>query len=175
MKNIILLLSVALFLSGNAQKAVKVKELKLKYTLPDSWNAEAYASPAPWENTSNNLCKCAGILFFKSHKNGKMNVVIYPSTTSGLDSTKRNFVGALRFEPVEKYDKSKNSFFSFEKRKSNFTDTKTNKKSFEVLRYLTKIEGTHYIIYAWQENAGVLNPTVEKELYEMVNGIEPIN
>ncbi len=174
MKFFYILVCIAISTIAIAQKAVKVKELKLKYTLPDSWNAEAYVAEQPWENTSNKLCKCAGILFFKAHKNGKMNVVIYPTTTSGLDSTKRNFVGTLRFENVEKYDKTKNAFFSFQKKSSFFTDIKTNKKAYDVVRYLTKIEDRHYIIYAWQESANLLNPTVEKELYEMVNGIEPL-
>ena len=174
MKKIILFFCLSLSLVITAQKAVKVKELKLKYTLPENWNAETYATEQPWESANNSLCKCAGILFFKAHKNGKMNVVIYPTTTSGLDSTKRNFVGSLRFENVEKYDKSKNSFFSFQKKSSHFTDTKTNKKSYDVIRYQTKIEDRSYIIYAWQESTNLLNPTVEKELYEMVNGIEPL-
>lgn len=174
MKNLILCLCVLVSSLVIAQKAVKVKELKLKYTLPENWNAEVYAGEQPWETGTNPLCKCAGILFFKAHKNGKMNVVIYPTSTSGLDSAKRNFVGSLRFENVEKYDKTKNAFFSFQKKTSHFTDTKSNKKSFEVVRYLTKIENRSYIIYAWQESMNLLNPTVEKELYEMVNGIEPL-
>ncbi len=174
MKNFIIFLFIGLTTSILAQKAVKVKELKLKYTLPANWNAESYVGEQPWELGNNSLCKCAGILFFKSHKNGKMNVVIYPTTTSGLDSAKRNFVGSLRFENVEKYDKTKNSFFSFQKKSSNFTDIKTNKKSYDVIRYLTKIEDRSYIIYAWQESMNLLNPTVEKELYEMVNSIEPL-
>jgi len=174
MKNFIIFLFIGLTTSILAQKSVKVKELKLKYTLPANWNAESYVGEQPWELGNNSLCKCAGILFFKSHKNGKMNVVIYPTTTSGLDSAKRNFVGSLRFENVEKYDKTKNSFFSFQKKLSNFTDIKTNKKSYDVIRYLTKIEDRSYIIYAWQESMNLLNPTVEKELYEMVNSIEPL-
>ncbi len=174
MKNSLLIVAVLMCVNLVAQKAVKVKELKLKYTLPDSWNAEAYVAEQPWENTTNKLCKCAGMLFFKAHKNGKMNVVIYPSTTSGLDSAKRNFVGNLRFENVEKYDKTKNAFFSFQKKSSSFTDIKTNKKAYDVIRYVTKIEDRHYIIYVWQESINLLNPTVEKELYEMVNGIEPL-
>ena len=72
--------------------------------------------------------------------------MVYPSTQSGLDSTKRNFVGALRFENVEKYDKTKNKYFSFERKKSNFTDSKTNKKSFDVIRYFAKVEDHFYDI-----------------------------
>jgi hypothetical protein len=107
MKNLILFLLLVTTGYIVAQKAVKVKELKLKYTLPEYWNAEVYAGEQPWEIGTNALCKCAGILFFKAHKNGKMNVLIYPTTSSGLDSAKRNFVGSLRFENVEKYDNTK--------------------------------------------------------------------
>lgn len=92
----------------------------------------------------------------------------------GLDSTKRNFVGALRFENVEKYDKTKNKFFSFERKKSNFTDSKTNKKSFDVIRYLAKVDDHFYIIYSWQENVSLMSPQIEKELFEMINAIEPL-
>ena len=103
-----------------------------------------------------------------------MNVVIYPSTQSGLDSTKRNFIGNLRFENVEKYDKTKNKFFSFERKRSNFTDIKTNKKSFEVIRYFAKVDDHFYFIYAWQENMNALSPSNEKEIYEMINTVEPM-
>ncbi len=159
-----------------AQETVKSKALKLKYTPPAGWNAQEFGSPTSlnWEEQGNALCKCSGLSFFKSHKDGKMNVVVYPSTQSGLDSIKRNFVGNLRFDNVEKYDKTKNKFFSFEKKRSNFTDIKTNKKSFEVIRYYAKVEDHFYIIYVWQENMNALSPSNEKEIFEMVNAIEPI-
>ncbi len=172
-KHITLTLLLAAFASF-AQETIKSKILKLKYTPPAGWNAEEFGGKTNWEESGNNLCKCSGVYFFRTHKDGKMNVVIYPSTQSGLDSTKRNFVGSLRFENVEKYDKTKNKFFSFERKKSNFTDSKTTKKSFEVIRYLAKVEDHFYVIYAWQESMNALNSTNEKELYEMVNAIEPI-
>ena len=157
-----------------AQETVKSKPLKLKYSLPAAWIAEEFGDKLSWETTGNNLCKCSGIMFSKQHKDGKMNVLIYPSSQSGLDSTKRNFAGNLRFENVEKYDKTKNKFFSFEKKKSNFTDTKTNQKSFDVIRYFGKVEDHFYIIYAWQENKGLMSPQIEKELFEMINSIESL-
>lgn len=157
-----------------AQQTVKSKPLKLKYTLPAGWNAQEFGSPASWEEQGNNLCKCSGILFYKSHKDGKMNVLVYPSTQSGLDSAKRQMVGSLHFDDVQKYDKTKNKNFSFERKKSNFTDSKTKAKSYEVFRYFAKVEDHFYIIYAWQENMQALNSTNEKELYEMVNAIEPL-
>jgi hypothetical protein len=175
MKNITFILLACLTLTVVAQKTEKSKVLKLKYTLPAGWNAQEFGSPASvnWEEQGNNLCKCSGILFFKSHSDGKMNVVVYPSTQSGLDSAKRNAVGNLVFENVQKYDKSKNKFFSYERKKSNFTDRKTKAKSFEAFRYFVKVEDHFYIIYTWQENMQTLNSTNEKELYEMVNSIEP--
>jgi hypothetical protein len=80
----------------------------------------------------------------------------------------------LVFENVQKFDKTRNNSFSFERRKSNFTDKKTKTKSYEVFRYFTKIEDHFYIIYAWQENMQTLNSTNEKELFTMVNAIEPL-
>ena len=176
MKKLIYILSACFALSLSAQQSAKSKVLKLKYTLPAGWNAQEFGSPTSinWEEQGNNLCKCSGISFFKSHKDGKMNVVVYPSTQSGLDSAKRNFVGNLMFENVQKYDKTKNKFFSFERRKSNFINSKTKAKSYEVFRYFAKIEDHFYIIYAWQENMQALNSTNEKEIYEMVNAIEPL-
>lgn len=176
MKKIALIVLACITLTVAAQKTEKSKALKLKYTLPAGWNAQEFGSTTTvnWEEQGNSLCKCSGILFFKSHKDGKMNVLVYPTTQSGLDSTKRNAAGNLVFENVVKYDKTKNKSFSFERKKSNFIDSKTKTKSFEVFRYYAKIEDHFYIIYTWQENMQALNSTNEKELYEMVNAIEPL-
>jgi hypothetical protein len=174
MKKVFLFLLIATTSVTIAQETIKSKPLKLKYTPPSGWVAEEFGAKLNWEEAGNALCKCSGVKFTKQHKDGKMNVIIYPSTQSGLDSTKRNFVGALRFENVEKYDKTKNKFFSFERKKSNFTDTKTNKKSFDVIHYYAKIEDHFYIIYSWQENTSLMSPQIEKELFEMINAIEPL-
>ncbi len=174
MKKLFLFLLITAASIISAQETVKSKPLKLKYAPPSGWVAEEFGSKLNWEETGNALCKCSGVKFTKQHKDGKLNVVVYPSTQSGLDSTKRNFVGALRFENVEKYDKTKNKFFSFERKKSNFTDSKTNKKSFDVIRYLAKVDDHFYIIYSWQENVSLMSPQIEKELFEMINAIEPL-
>lgn len=174
MKNITLLLFLSFSFAAFAQKPIKSKLLQLKYTTPDGWSAEEFGGPNNWEETGNTLCRCSGIAFSKPHKDGKMHVVVYASTRSGLDSAKRNFVGHLHFENVEKYDKTTNKNFSFEKRKSNFMDMKTKTKSFEVIRYQAKLEDHFYIIYAWQESMNALNSTNEKELVTMVNAIEPL-
>lgn len=176
MKHLILCLLAMHSSLAIAQKSVKVKELKIKYTLPEGWNINSYITDQPWEATSNVLCKCAALHFFSPNKNGQFNVVVYPTTISGLDSAKRSFVGTLRFEGVEKYDKTKNEFFSFEKRHSFFVDTKKGtQKSFEVIRYIAKLKDRAYIFYAWQENMNLLNPTVEKDLTKMINAIEPLD
>lgn len=175
MKTTLFILATVISVSLSAQ-TVKSKVLKLKYTPPAGWNAQEFGSPTStnWEEQGNTLCKCSGVSFYKMHKDGKMNVVVYPSTQSGLDSSKRHLVGTLHFEDVQKYDKTKNKYFSFERKKSNFTDSKTKAKSYEVFRYFAKVEDHYYIIYAWQENMQALNSTNEKELYEMVNAIEPL-
>ncbi len=174
MKKIALLLALSFSFVAFAQKPIKSKILQLKYTTPDGWSAEEFGGLTNWEESGNALCKCSGLSFSKPHKDGKMHVVVYASTRSGLDSAKRNFVGNLHFENVEKYDKTTNKNFSFERRKSNFMDVKTKAKSFEVIRYQAKHEDHFYIIYAWQENMGALNSTNEKELVAMLNAIEPL-
>ncbi|MBA3682677.1 MAG: hypothetical protein H0W73_16170 [Bacteroidetes bacterium] len=169
-----LFLSLAITAASTAQ-TFKSKPLKLKYTPPAGWIAEEFGDILDWEKSGNNLCKCSGVKFSKQHKDGKMNVLVYPSTQSGLDSTKRNFVGSLVFTDVQKYDKTKNKAFSFERKKSNFVDAKkNNEKSFDVIRYFTKVEDHFYIIYAWQENKQLMSPQTEKELFEMINAIEPL-
>ena len=176
MKTLSLILCICVAINVTAQKTEKSKALKLKYVLPAGWNVQEFGNPITtnWEELGNSLCKCSGILFSKSHPDGKMNVVVYPSAQSGLDSAKRNAVGNLIFNNVQKYDKTRNNSFSFERRKSNFTDSKTKAKSFEVYRYFAKMEDHFYIIYAWQENMQMLNSKNEKELLEMVNAIEPL-
>ncbi|MBA2611577.1 MAG: hypothetical protein H0U95_06375 [Bacteroidetes bacterium] len=170
----ILLLSLAITAISTAQ-TIKSKSLKLKYTAPAGWIAEEFGDALDWEKSGNALCKCSGVKFSKQHKDGKMNVLVYPSTQSGLDSTKRNFVGSLVFTDVQKYDKTKNKAFSFERKKSNFVDArKSNEKSFDVIRYQTKVDDHFYIIYTWQENKQLMSPQTEKELFEMVNAIEPL-
>ena len=156
-------------------QTVKSKPLKLKYTPPEGWSTEEFGSKTSWDESGNAMCKCSGASFIKQHKDGKLHVVIYPSSVSGLDSLKREGVGPLHFDAVEKYDKTTNKNFSFEKRKSYFTDTKTNKKSFETVKLKAKVEDHYYILYLWQENNGILSAGTEKLLMEMVNGIEPIN
>ena len=101
-----------------------------------------------------------------------MNVVVYPSTVSGLDSAKRNFVGPLQFVEVEKYDNIRNNDISFQRKKSNFIDAKTKSKSFEVYRYFAKVDDHYFIIYAWQENMQMLTSTNQKLVLDMVNAIE---
>jgi len=171
MKNLILTLLISL--STLLQAQTKSKNLKIKYTLPAGWNAEEFGGKAPWEDAGNTFCHCAGAFFYRQHKDGKMNVVIYPSTQAGLDSTKRNFVGTLHFEDVVKYDNVRSNGMSLQRKKSNFTDSKTGAKSFEAFRYFTKVEDHFYIIYAWQESMQPLNSTNERELLQMVNAIEP--
>jgi hypothetical protein len=171
MKNLVFLLLISLFTSSPAQ-TIKSKNLKIKYTPPAGWNAEEFGDKSPWETGENPLCKCSGAHFSKSHKDGKMHVVLYPSTQAGLDSTKRNGVVQLRFEDVVKFDRVRINGVSFERKKSNFTDTKTNAKSFEVYRYFAKVEDRFYIIFAWQENMQTLNSSNEKEIFAMINAIE---
>ena len=174
MKTLITSLFLLIAVCSLSQETIKSKPLKIKYTLPQGWIAEEFGGKASWEEAGNALCHCSGILFTKQNKDGKMKVLVYPSTVPGLDSAKRNMVGSLKFEDVQKYDKTKNKHFSFERKRSNFTDAKTGAKSYEVMRYYTKVEDHFYIIYAWQENMGLLNSVSEKELTEMVNGIEPL-
>ena len=69
---LILLVSVSL----HAQKAVKSKNLQLKYTLPENWSAEEFGGMSPWEDGNSAYCKCAGVDFSKPHKDGKMHVVV---------------------------------------------------------------------------------------------------
>lgn len=171
MRILLSLMFIGLMAFSQAQ-SVKSKNLKIKYTPPAGWNVEEFGGKSPWEEAGNEMCHCSGAHFSKSHKDGKMHVVIYASTQSGLDSTKRNGVGNLHFEDVVKYDRVRNNDMSFERKKSNFTDTKTKAKSFEAYRYFVKVEDHFYIIYAWQENMQTLNSTNEKELFAMVNAIE---
>lgn len=179
MKKFGFLVLMLLTLGLSSQKAVKSKVLKLNYTLPEGWNAREFGNPKSknWEEggkgpESTGLCQCSGISFFKSHKDGMMNVVVYPSTASGLDSTKRNLVGALQFQDVEKYDNIRNNGISFQRKKSNFLDSKTKSKSYEVYRYFAKVDDHYFIIYAWQENMQFLTSLNQKLLFEMVNAIE---
>lgn len=169
MKNILFLSLLCLSLVVNGQKA---KNMKVKYTLPAGWNAEEFGGKSPWEEPGNTMCKCSGLYFFRTHKDGKMNVVLYPSTQSGLDSTKRDAVGNLRFENVEKFDRVRHNDVSFERRRSNFTDIKSKSKSFEVFGYFAKVDDHFYIIYAWQENMQAISPTNERDLVEMIKGLE---
>ncbi|HQQ94987.1 MAG TPA: hypothetical protein PLQ93_10565 [Bacteroidia bacterium] len=174
MKTLCLILMIGFSAAVTAQKSFKSKPLRIKYSLPEAWNVQEFGKPntKTWEEAGNELCACSGILFYRSHKDGKMNVVLYPSTQSGLDSAKRDFVGKLKFVDVEKYDNIRNNGMSFRRKKSNFTDTKTGAKSFEVYRYFTKVDDHYYIIYAWQENMQVLSSTNEKMLFDLVNSIE---
>jgi hypothetical protein len=174
MRTLVLISFLGLFTLLQAQ-TVKSKVLKLKYTPLAGWNAQEFGNPTTktWEEPGNAMCSCSGIAFFKQHKDGKMNVVAYPSTQSGLDSAKRNAVGNLRFEDVVKFDKVRINEIPFERKKSNFVDSKTKAKSFEAYRYFAKVDDHFYIIYAWQENMQALNSTNEKELFEMVKAIEP--
>jgi hypothetical protein len=166
-----LLLTISFFSIG---QTVKSKPLKLKYSTPDGWSAQEFGGKLSWDESGNELCRCSGVIFSKPHPGGKLNILVYPTNAAGLDSSKRNYVGMLRWENVEKYEKTTNKSFSFEKRRSNFSDTKGGKKSYEVIRYKAKIDDHFYIIYAWQENIGLLNPNVEKEFNEMLNAIEPL-
>lgn len=173
MKNFLLTVIIGLSMTLSAQSG-KSKSIKIKYTLPAGWNVEEFGGKTSWDEAGGSLCKCSYLYFYKAHKDGKMNILVYPSSQGGLDSAKRNFVGPLVFQNVEKYDKTRNKSFSFERKKSNFIDAKTKSKSYEAFRYQAKIEDRYYIIYAWQESMNALNSVSEKELYEMVNGLEPL-
>jgi len=156
-------------------QTVKSKHLKLKYSLPENWTASEFGGPTTWDEKGNEMCHCSGAAFSKPNKNGKFNVVVYAVPKGGLDSTKREFVGPLHFQNVEKVEKGTNKNFAFEKRRSNFYDVKAKKASYNCIRFITKAtEGHCYLIYAWQENMDLLNSTSEKELNEMVNAIEPL-
>jgi len=155
-------------------QTVKSKILKLKYSTPENWTATEFGGKLNWDEAGNEMCRCSGVAFSKPNKNGKFNVVVYASPINGLDSTKREFVGALHFQNVEKIEKTTNKNFSFEKRRSGFFDVRVKKDSYNAIRYITKVDDHYYIIYAWQENMNLLNSTAEKELTEMVNAIEPL-
>ena len=174
MKKLLYISFLALTLSLSAQ-TVKSKILKLKYTTPESWTANEFGGQLNWDEKGNEMCRCSGVAFSKPNKNGKFNVVLYAVPKGGLDSAKREFVGALHFQNVDKVEKTTNKNFAFEKRRSNFYDVRVKKDSYNCIRYITKsTEGHCYIIYAWQENMELLNSTSEKELAEMVNSIEPL-
>ena len=173
MKLVLAVFSFILALQLQAQ-TVKSKALQLKYTTPAGWNAEEFGGKNNWDESGNKLCKCSGLHFTKPKNNGQLNVVVYPSTVNGLDSSKRDMVGNLRFVPVEKYDKTRNKNFSFEKRRSVFEDAKSKNKSFEVIRYKAKVEDHFYLFYTWQEKQGAVDPDTEKELFEVINSIEPL-
>ncbi len=174
MKKVILLSLIVCSLSLMSQ-TVKSKILKLKYTTPESWTAVEFGGLLNWDERGNEMCRCSGITFSKPNKDGKFNVVIYAVPSGGLDSTKREFVGSLHFENVEKVEKATNKNFAFEKRRSNFYDVRAKKASYNCIRYITKSTDGHcYLIYAWQENMNLLNSTAEKTLSEMVNAIEPL-
>lgn len=168
----LLFLSFVLCLNLAQAQTIKSKNLKLKYTPPAGWNAEEFGGKMPWEEAGNDLCHCSGVHFTKSHKDGKMHVVGYPSTQAGLDSAKRNNVGNLHFEDVVKFDRVRINEVSFERKKSNFVDIKSKAKSYEVFRFFAKVEDHFYIIYAWQENMQTLNSANENELFAMVKAIE---
>jgi hypothetical protein len=172
MRTLLLSLFFVVSLYSNGQETIKSKPLKLKYTLPQGWVAEEFGGKTSWEEVGNALCHCSGAVFTRQHKDGKMKVVIYPSTVSGLDSAKRSAVGNLRFEDVQKYEKGKTKNYSFERKKSNFVEMPGGKKSYEVMRYYIKAGDQFYIMYAWQESMNALNSTSEKDLYQMVNSIE---
>lgn len=174
MKNLILSVFMFASLAFHAQEAIKSKPLKLKYVVPAGWKVTETGAKGSWDEKGNDLCQCSSLHFTKDSKGGLLNVLIYPSDASGLDSLKRNRVGRLEFVDVEKYDKTRNKNFSFEKRKSNFTNIKMKSKSFEVIKYKTKVDDHFYIIYTWQENLGMMSPDTEKELFEVVNGLEPL-
>ena len=169
-------LSLLILVSGfSFSQTVKSKILKLKYSTPESWTATEFGGLLNWDEKGNEMCRCSGVAFSKPNKNGRFNVVVYAVTNGGLDSTKREFVGALHFENVEKVEKVTNKNFSFEKRRSNFYDVRAKKPSYNCIRYISKpTEGHCYLIYAWQENMNLLNSTAEKELTEMINAIEPL-
>jgi hypothetical protein len=173
MKQLFFLLLLGAFSLSEAQ-TVKSKNLKLKYTPPAGWSAEEFGGKSPWEEGGNALCQCSGVHFFRTHKDGKMHVVVYPSTQQGLDSTKRNLVGSLYFEDVVKYDRVRHNNMSFERKKSHFTDRASGAKSYEAYRYFVKVEDRFYIFFAWQENMQALNSTNERELLQMVNTIEAL-
>jgi len=173
MKNRITSLALVLTFAAQAQ-TVKSKELKLKYTAPEGWNPSEFGGKTSWDEAGNNLCKCSGVMFTKQHKDGKLIVLVYPSTISGLDSLKHDMAGNLKFVDVEKFDKTKNKNFSFEKKKSYFSDIKTNKKSYEAIKYKAKVEDHYYLIYTWQESMNMMSPNTEKNLFEVVNALEPL-
>lgn len=173
MKNLFAFIAVLMSLSFQAQ-TVKSKSLKLKYTTPAGWNAEEFGGKNSWDEAGNNLCKCSGLHFTKPDNNGLLHVLVYPSSVNGLDSSKRDMAANLRFVPVEKYDKTRNKYFSFEKRRSVFEDAKSKNKSFEVIRYKAKVEDHYYLFYTWQEKQGAMDPDTEKVLFEVINSIEPL-
>ncbi|MGZ4099189.1 MAG: hypothetical protein ACXVNM_09945, partial [Bacteroidia bacterium] len=73
-----LLLQAALFAS--AQENIKLKALKLRYTVVPNWSAEEFGGKNSWDESGNSLCHCSGVLFTKPNAGGKMNVLVYPST-----------------------------------------------------------------------------------------------
>ncbi len=170
----LLFLTCLLITVSSYSQTVKSKILKLKYTVPEGWTAKEFGGQLNWDEKGNEMCRCSGVAFSKPNKNGKFNVVVYPSPVGGMDSVKREMVGNLHFVSVEKYEKATNKNFSFEKRRSNFFDTKTKTNSYNVIRYVAKVEDHYYVFYVWQENMNLLNSTSEKELAEMVNAVEPL-
>lgn len=171
MKRLLVFIAVCTFAFSYGQ--TKSKNLKIKYTLLPGWTAEEFGGKAPWEESGNELCHCAGAVFTKQHKDGKMKVLVYPAMLSGLDSTKRNMVGKLQFQNVEKKDGVRSNGVFYERKRSNFTDSKSGAKSYDAFRFFAKVDDHFYIIYAWQESMQLLNSTNEKELLDMVKAIEP--
>lgn len=171
MRLLLFAFSLAVF-CANAQETIKSKPLRLRYTAPAGWTATEFGAKDSWETEGNALCRCSGLLFTKPNKNGKLNVLVYPSTQAGLDSAKRSRVGDLQFQDVEKFEKTRNKNFSFEKRRSSFSSK--GSRSYDAIRYYAKVDDHFYIIYTWQDTMSPLEPQTEKELFEVVNALEPL-
>lgn len=156
-----------------AQTEVKSKFLKLKYKTPPGWTAHEFGDNKSWDGTGNYLCHCAGVLFTKESNIGKMNVLVYPTTVSGLDSSYRDGMADMKFIDVQKRERIKNKYFSFDMKHSYLGEKISGKKKYDAIRYQTKSEKHYYIIYSWRETTEPMNPDTEKALFEMINSIEP--
>jgi len=167
----IFVFTVALFCSVLVAQEMKWKHFKLKSSNLNGWNVKEYPGGSSWDDAKNEWCSCAALYFFKNWKNKKLCVLVYPTLYS-LDSAKYHYAGAMKFIPVEKYEQIRNKNFSFKKERSEWNNG--SGKKFDAIRYTARKEKTTYIIYTWAETPEMMDPDTEKELYALVNSLEPL-
>ena len=162
-KRLFLAFSVALCFMAAAQQKVSNSDLKMDFTVPESWTVHTYFKSEFDKPAGSSICHCALVVCILKVPNGDdfdyLHMVVYPSDKKGASDPQRGFVWQYKVTHSESADSVKTPNLNWKHYSGKLTVTGENRFKDHmawIYQTHTKKEKTFYTVYFWAK-AGLLS------------------